>query len=265
MSSPAPIDFTGLNEEFQKRRALELRQNALAAPTSTPDRTAEASRLSEETGIPAPVVHRNFDEVKAKSDQAKMAAWMDTINKTNPQLASWLNRSPEHPSLVRDDLPHMGLFDSSLAVGKNFVRALAAGVESGVSGFWSAVQGGADVLREHITGPTWYTGDFEVDQVLSYYDPFLLASTVAERAATRTKEAADVLRGPQTGAGPMEKAVYGGAESIGQMLLTIPLSVATGSPTPALAGMGLMQGGQSYAQGREAGLSVDKAAAFGAI
>lgn len=270
--STTETDFLGLNEEFQRRRQAEsavqeqsLRSSAAVASAASPDRAAQVSKMSQVSGIPAPVVHRNFEEVSKRFEQARMDSALEVLRKNNPKLADWMAKNPEHPALVKDDLSQMGLLDSTLQRGRNLFGALAAGPESGVSGFWRAVQGAADLGRENITGPSWAGLSDEVNQVLSYYDPFVQLSTVARRAAERTEQAANELRGEQKGAGPLEKAGYSGVESIGQMLLTIPLSILTGSPEPALAGMGLMQGGQSYQEGRSEGLSVNRAAVFGAI
>lgn len=57
--------------------------------------------------------------------------------------------------------------------------------------------------------------------------------------------------------------VYGAGVSVLQNLMTLPLSIITGSPAPTLAIMGMTAGGQGYGEAREKGLDVGKSLAYG--
>lgn len=57
--------------------------------------------------------------------------------------------------------------------------------------------------------------------------------------------------------------VYGAGVSVLQNLMTLPLSIVTGSPAPTLAIMGMTAGGQGYGEAREKGLSPSSSLAYG--
>lgn len=58
--------------------------------------------------------------------------------------------------------------------------------------------------------------------------------------------------------------VYGAGVSVLQNLMTLPLSIVTGSPAPSLAIMGMTAGGQGYSEARQKGLDPKDALIYGA-
>ena len=101
----------------------------------------------------------------------------------------------------------------------------------------------------------------------TFIPPTPVSARVAEFArgsAAVAKYLADKARGEQHGAGFVERSIYGGVESVGQMAPGLALSLLTGgSAAPMLGVAGVTTGGQAYAQAREQGVGVEKSLAFG--
>ena len=114
-------------------------------------------------------------------------------------------------------------------VAVNAPRALAAGAIRFNMGIWGPLQAAADALGLKDTA-NW----------------FAAAGKQADEMATAT-------RGPQTGAGPTEQAVYSGFESIGLNVPAIAAGLASGNPEVPLAMMGATTGGDAYRQARAKG------------
>jgi hypothetical protein len=72
-------------------------------------------------------------------------------------------------------------------------------------------------------------------------------------------------KGDDSALGFIEKAVYGGVESIGQAAPALALGALTGQPAVTLGIMGGTTGGGAYSTGRGQGMSGGKAAAYGAL
>lgn len=68
-----------------------------------PDQYAQASRISSQIGIPAPVVARNPEEANRIARQKRL----DVLTAENPNLASWLGKTPNAMTFSKDELEHM--------------------------------------------------------------------------------------------------------------------------------------------------------------
>lgn len=125
---------------------------------------------------------------------------------------------------------------------ESVVRAPAAGlVRVFTKPFWGALEAAADTLG---------------------------LESVAEWSRAATKQADEIVktvRGPQTGSGPTEQAIYQGLESVGVTLPALAAGAATGSPSVALSLMGGATAGEAYPEAREAGASPLKAMGYAAV
>src|SRR3990167_6120006 len=95
----------------------------------------------------------------------------------------------------------------------------------------------------------------------SLRSPHGARSKRGQMAGKQADEIVTKVRGPMTGAGPTEQAVYAGLESVGVTAPSLAAGAMTGSPNLALGIMGAATAGESYAEDRAAGVSPLRSAA----
>jgi hypothetical protein len=202
--------------------------------------------LSKRTGLPAEFIARNFDRYKS----GLVIDWQETdkLLEAAPGLAGWLEKQDKvRIGAVRDDIrPLAGLE----RVFRNTAGAVGAGLMGFNEGIWGALQSASELAAAYHPG-----------------DP-RMATAAADYFRQRGDDARyfrEQSRGAQAGAGFIEKSVYQGIESVGQMAPGLVMSAFTGGAGPALTAAGTTTGGQSYAEARREGLSPIRAAQYGAV
>lgn len=215
-----------------------LSQTIGRASRTAPDTAARVLDLRTRTGLTPGLIERNIDQVDAQAKAQSFDA--GRVRKETPLLSEWLMADPLHASVARDDLPSLSAIERVLRVGANSVRAIPAGALRGVTAGGMAA---SQWLAESMGLSGW--GDY------------------FKRGREAANKNADAVKGPQSGAGPLEQAFYGGFESLGQAIPGTLASIATGTPTPLLASLGLMTAGQGYGEARDAGRGVLQSSVYG--
>lgn len=100
--------YDSLLDARDQNRETRLRASVIDASKTTPDRAAEAQRLSELTGMPRPLIERNFDHY-VKRTQVDGVPYGE-IMRQSPALAEWLE-NPDHAAVAADDLPQLGMLE----------------------------------------------------------------------------------------------------------------------------------------------------------
>lgn len=96
-----------------------LRASVVGAVREKPDAYAEAKNLARMTGIPAPVVSRNLDDVR----QRQAVASFDSLIQTAPMLAAAMSQ-PEFAKVAHDDTPELGLVETTINSFRRGYRSL---------------------------------------------------------------------------------------------------------------------------------------------
>lgn len=94
-----------INQGVQEQKKV-VQQAVYVASKQSPDKKAEALRLSKEVDLPVDVVERNMDMIQAKATQDKVKNDYDKIVDDSPALAQFLG-NPENATLAQDDLPNL--------------------------------------------------------------------------------------------------------------------------------------------------------------
>lgn len=254
--------------ERTRLREVQLRRSVSLAADRTPDRHAEVLRLSERTGLAPELVERNFDKVRGRAIAAD-PSYAKMLRET-PAVAEYLS-NPDNAAVSKDDHEQLGTIERLLDVGRNLTGALAAGLPGAAAGFLQTLRGigeNASPLVSREPGVDIIAGA-EVPRYRANPQPNISrrdAGSLARLAKTYENAAAR-FRGGQKNAGPMERAIYGGVESVSQNLLMLFLAapLGPGAEAAALGGMGVVSAGQSYGQAREQGVQPGAAAGFAAF
>jgi GGDEF domain-containing protein len=108
-------EYEGLIDEQDAAQSTAVRASMTASKGKTPDQQAEIIDLASRSKIPADVVGRNMDEVRAKVE----ANEYDTIIQNDPELAGWLS-SPENAAIGKDDVGSLSKISGAL---RGFAKA----------------------------------------------------------------------------------------------------------------------------------------------
>lgn len=108
--------------DIDRGRRERLQQAISQADTVAPDRAAEVRQLSIGTGIPEPIVARQFDRIKKESKIRNTP--FDRIMRETPKLATFLE-TPANAQLVQDDLEPLGALEWLLSAPQ---RAFSRGM-----------------------------------------------------------------------------------------------------------------------------------------
>lgn len=225
-----------------------LQDAARRAPATPPDRAARVLRLQGRTGLPLDLIERNLNEVEQQSAASDFDP--DRFRATSPRFARWLEQHPAHLALAQDDVRPLSALERTLGIGRNIAGAAAASTARFSRWAWSAIEQGAETmhaLQPEDTGAPW--------------GPL---AGFARESANVAGHLADRLRGPQTGAGPLERFAYSGVESAGLMVPSIVAGVV-GGPVAALGVIGVGTMGEAFHEARAEGLGVAPATGFGAF
>lgn len=244
--------LNGLQQQDQKRQQLT---NSLAeAATANPDEFAGMVNLSRAAGI-------GLDALPDYKQEAEQAQYLGSVGlqrlwRDAPKTSEFL-AIPDNAKLAKDDIENLSAWEKVLQFGQRVGGSLASAVPATGAAVWGVARAGADTVSTLVTNPLLQAG--------------LLPEDPAARAAATFADLADSQRGYEkrwegdlSRAGFVERSVLSGVKSLGQNLLALPASVATGSPAPMLATLTASTGGQAYNQARDKGLSVGQSLPFAA-
>jgi hypothetical protein len=246
-----PYKTTDTFARVREREAAKLRQSTNAAAATKPDRHAEVQSLSQKTGFSSGFVDRNFDELQRRARITDL----DVLRGTSPKTVGWLSSHPDNMAVAQDDTGPLSALER-LFTG---ARALASGVYATVPGVLGLLE-----TFSKVPIPAEGVGSLESG---TDYTPILrtgLRSPVSDFLEDRrrlTEAAMKTIQGKaQLRAGPIERSVYSGIQSIGQVLSTVPLG-----PAGVLGVMGASTAGSSATRATDQGLPPSAALAFGSI
>ena len=101
----------------------QLRQSLMLSVNKNPDQAAQIERLSQQSGIPQPVVERNLAKVIAESRTKQL---QDTA-RFSPILGQQLT-NPEFAQVAYDDVPNLSGLEYVLTKGRDYAGSLGKGV-----------------------------------------------------------------------------------------------------------------------------------------
>src|ERR1051325_8366689 len=217
VSSPAPVRRDSLIGD--PRSSDRLTDAARRAPAMPPDRAVGVLRLQRQTGLPTEVIDRNLEDVERQASAQDFD--VDRFRAESPLLSQWLAAHPAHLALTNDDLRPLSGIERALDVARNVVGAAGAGVMEFSRGTWGLIQAASETAGAQDLS-TFARG----------------SASVAGSLATRS-------RGTQARAGFVERSIYSGVESVGQMAPGLVAGLVLG-PEALLASAGLTTGGQAY-------------------
>lgn len=243
---------------------------------TTPDQYGEAVRLGRQTGVPTPVAVKNIDTIRQDAEKAEF----DSVVSQSPTLGRWLQK-PENMGVGKDDLRALlhleGTVQRPVLRSDEFgekvkeIRARQPGITWDQARAVAAKQyqvNNIDPLIGPTTGRKATFGNFIKGLAESVPASF-------EQARTGLNlQAADVFGDEAGAAGYLRqyeeqqatldnavpafesdeaRAIFGGVQSTIQQVPGLALSVATGNPGPALAGMSVQAQAQAYGKYRDRG------------
>lgn len=271
---------TNLVDEFDSLQRRQEAQGRAVGARSDPEAYATAERWAGKLGLPVETVARNIGAVKPQvieQDAGEAAA-------RAPVLASWL-ADTDNSRVGIDQAPQLADIEGSI---KGFLslptqqRLITRGLDDGpvlrapqapkptfgniVKGLAASARGG---LRQAGLGAMMAIGDAAgtVIRPFSWTDVYGTKHVVdlTDQTAQKREFAAESfrmeLKRPAI-EGPGRYA-YGGVESLLRTAPAIAASIATRSPTPALALGGAQSGAQQYGRVRERGGTAGEAAISG--
>ncbi len=236
----------------EQDRNEKIFSSAVQSYGVNPDQHASNVKLARKAGMP-PALMPEINE------DARLRVLLDQIDLAPPAVTKFVS-DPENLKVSHDDIENMSALERTFDVLKKAGRSLAStpwSVSSGLSGVLQA----AGEIDDTIAAPLrnlWsqVTGIEPQEGALTRY---------AKSIRSGAKDTAEAIKGDTSGAGLLERGLYSGVESLGQNLLTLPLTIMSGgSATPMLASMSATTGGQAYGEARDKGIGVLPSLSFGA-
>jgi hypothetical protein len=250
------VNDDDINNAVGELKQKQLQSAIYAGIRQQPDTEAKLQDLAKRVGLPVDVVRMKQPEVEM---EAKLQSFdYEKINKESPKTASFLS-DPNNAAIAHDDVENMGEIEKTLRkVGMKISKgslALLSAAPAFNEGAWGVMQAGAELGSKYGTGPLKDWGILPED----------IMGVMGEQFSKYRQQQGAMAKGfvTEPGAGHTESAVYSGLQSLGLNLLTLPYAAATKSATVPLAMMSGQVGGQAYGQGREQGLSPERAITFG--
>jgi predicted GNAT family acetyltransferase len=219
---------------------------------------AKRRKLSGQLGVPAAILPPT---AQAEEQAFLKNAKAQEIMTKYPGLAKWA-QNPDNAAVAGKDMLTLGeientarglpsVTDSVLGVGKNLAGSAAAAFPTANAAIWSFVQAASSILSVNVTKPLAdATGLPDVGE--------MMRGSAADFRNRQLGMARDVAPN-MSGMGAIERGVYSGVQSAATTLMMLPLSVATGSPTPVLAGLSGITAGNALGEATDKGLPLDAA------
>lgn len=247
-------EYESLIDSDDEARSQRRSASVYGAFDSNPDGEAALIRISQRSGIPVEGI-RGDNGLEAKRKIAVDS--LEMLPSHAPAFAKFLE-DPTNAALVVDEHENMSGMEKAFSVLKNTGRALASvpwSASAGVSGVLQSM-GELDDLTTRPLKDLWQkvTGIEQQEGALTRY---------AKSTRTGATETAKAIKGDTSGAGTLERGFYSGVESLGQNLLTLPLTIMSGSPAPMLTSMTATTGGQAYGEARDKNVDVLPSLTYG--
>lgn len=213
--------------------ALERRASIGGAVKADPDRAARAAQVARQTGLPIGVVERNVEYV----EQRRRAAEIEAQVAQSPAVAGIMS-DPQTARIAHDDVEQLGVIEQGIGYVVNGARAVASAIPSINRSAWNWLRAGAEVAN---------------------------LPSVADFAKQYAHQQQQVEQSWMPDADNwVERSVYGGLQSAGQIALTLPLGVAGGGSRAVLTGVGAVEAGRSYGDARDKGRGIVPSLGFAA-
>jgi hypothetical protein len=240
-----------------------LRSSLADAVGQNPDDVAQWRRTAATIGVP-------IDTAQALPDFSKKQAALAGIDtsalaRMNPGTAGFL-MNPVNAAIAHDDVANLSGMETvvnAMAETAKYIasagdrggllRDLGAGVQRANRGAAGVFQAGAELFAP-VLDPL--TGTVLPENPLRRVAAGFASMGAASDASAKALSPA--------GSSTFGNAVSSGVQSLAGNLLTLPLAALPGGQGPVLLNMAANQGGQSYQQAREQGLSPTQALPFAA-
>ena len=225
------------------------------AATANPVDESKRRKLSSQLNMPTAIMPPTAD---AESQAFLKNTKAQEIMAKYPSLAQWA-QNPDNAAVAGKDLPTLGPIEETakslpqvaFGYGKNIAGSAAAAFPNANAAIWSFVQAAGAILSTNVTKPLANAvGTPDVGSLLS-----ATALDMRQRATQIGKDIAPDM----SGLGTVERGVYSGVQSAATSLMMLPLSVATGSPAPMLAGLSGITAGGSLGEAMDKGLPLNEA------
>lgn len=249
------LDYADDLERVQKQSS-DVAGAMLSAHGTNPDQYAKYKKLELQTGKPAQWMVEDPAIATASQREVDLDGkkW-EMMSAHAPRSAAFL-AAGDNARLAHDDVDNMSGIERAFDVVSKSLRSLSASPFSASQGLWSIPRGAGDLLQMATKPLAEAAGLPDLGGALADW------AAGWQRFEERTAKG---VRGNTEGAGLGERALYSGMESLGQNLLTLPLTIASGGSTaPMLTSMSLSSGGQAYGQARDKGKAVGASLNFAA-
>lgn len=219
-----------------------LRASLYDSLLANPDVAARAVRLGRKTGLPAPLVERNLDEVQRNAQLNEF----DRVLETSPHLAQFL-MDPTRARLAHDDVQNLGEIErAARQYGElKASRGPDASLSTIARGLWRALPQGLEATRQGLRQ--------------QFADFFSFESMVEDARRKATANQTDVLLTDPQFEGSTARGLYSGGVSLMRQLPGLAASILTRSTAPALATAGLTTQTEAYSKYRNRGASAGEA------
>lgn len=244
MSDEAILRYAqGLRDQEERGRAN------LVVVGGNPDAAGRANALARATNLPADVVDRNMDEVQRRAQVETMRRLTDRY----PAIGKWA-ADPRNAAVGRDDLDNLGVVGRVYDGVKKTAQALVSGVPRATAGIYGA-------LRMMSENSVAYNP-------LTWAEKAIFGTSMAEQVGGfATAQQAEGNRLADATAPRVKnfvgKNLLAGVSSLPTTATAVAASFA-GGPTLGLSVAGTVQGGQSFGEARDKGLSPLRSTTFAA-
>jgi hypothetical protein len=221
----------------------KLRQSVLGAVQSNPDQYAQAKRLSQATGVPAPVVERNLPDIQKRAQLNEYDALLDT----SPKLANRM-QDPDFAKLAHDDTKSLAELERQFGSLKPS-QGPEASFSSVVRGLFKSLPQGAEMARQGIR--------------LQLADLFGFESTQQDALRKIARAQTEAVLSTPRFESETAQGIYSGGASLIRQVPGLAASILTRSAAPSLAAAGVQTEAEAYGKYRERGATPGQAALGG--
>lgn len=206
VEAPAPTELSDA-EVFGDEDTTRLRISVGDALSKDPERSAKILRLREQTGLPADLIGRNFEEV----DRFARTRDLEKLRETSPALALRL-ADPEFAGIAHDDTENLTKLERAMkAIGTGVAQATLGVSESILrtpEALSKVAESGARAI-ERTTGLPWQLNPVRGVQQLADF----IASGKIPGAAQRLQGTSDLAEGVSAAQAMLveDTATFGGS------------------------------------------------------
>lgn len=226
-----------------------LRVSLYGAVRQNPDEAAKATQLSRRTGLPAPVIARNLQNVQQRTAMDDIDAAIDK----NSALARKME-SGDFAAVGHDDVESLAEIERTLnrrsagvIGGPAFERRATVSASRGpeatfssvTSGLFKALPQGGELTRQGVR--------------LQFADALGFDEMATDALRKGQRAQSEVALSTPEFESATARGVYSGGSSLVRLLPGTALSVLTGNPLPALAQAGISTEAEAYGKYRARG------------